>query len=433
MKRILGFLSLIIIIMLLAGCATRAPTEDEMKLEEVEEDTGGQIGLTILNRTDNVTVEPAVEEIEEETVEIEDIIEEEQEGFDFEIMPVEEIEVVGEDPEPVNLFKDLEVHFIDAGEGDAILLQTPSGKNIMVDCGSEETARKIRLFLDKKGVEEIDVLLLSNGHDDHIGGCARLVEAFDVVKIYYNGIDENTETFEALTYNVRYQELDMEMVREDTSIEIDGDIGLQMLIPFGKNYITNIEDNSILLRVTYGDTSMLLTGACGVGCEKRLLEKEKLVAADVLKLGRHGSIEASSPLFLDAVNPKIAIITGEGSRRRDMPTFDLLTNLNKRNIDVYRTDYDGTISLSSDSRYIQQKIEWGAEHFDWESPTNTSYTPYKDCTYISHVTSNVFMPLECPEADNIAAQNRICYKTRIQAIDLGLGEFRHCDSYWWED
>ncbi len=425
--------------MLLAGCATRAPTEEEKQLEEEKTNLTGNVKLHILNKTENLTTtsveketveteEVEKEEIEEETEDVEEKIDEAV--LEIEIEAVEDIE---EEPESMDIFKDLQVHFIDAGKGDAILIQTPNNKNIMVDCGTTSSARKVRLFLESKGVENIDVLLSSTGHNDYVGGCAQLVDAFTVDKIYYNGIDVNSEIFEAFTYNIRYQELDLEMIREDTAIEIDRDVGLQMLIPFGKNYITNIEDNSIVLRLTHGDVNMLLTGACGVGCEKRLLEKEKLIEADVLKLGRHGSKDASSPLFLDAVNSRIAVITGEGSRSRNMPTFDLLTNLYKRGIRVYRTDYDGTITLVSNSKHIKPSIEWGVEYFDWESPTNTSYMPYKDCTYVSHVTSNVFMPLECPNADDIAPQNRICYQSRKQAKELGLGEYRHCDSYWWEE
>jgi len=245
---------------------------------------------------------------------------------------------------------DLEVHFIDVGQGLSTLIITPDNKRILYDCGEEGSGALE--YLQKHNIHTLDALIVSHPHSDHLGDCDRIIHSIPTKAIFDNGMSHSSiqykEYADALTGENHYD------VRTDQKISIDQNIKLELIVPYdnpkGKNTKTN--DNSILLRIDHGSNSFLLTGDCESECEKDIL-LDNIAAIDVLEISHHGSNTASTYKFMTKTNPKIAIISVGKNNRYDHPHNETLTKL--LNTPTYRTSKDGTTVLISDSTKITQE------------------------------------------------------------------------------
>lgn len=236
------------------------------------------------------------------------------------------------------------VHFIDVGQGGAALIQK-DGKNILYDCGDTFAAPKVEQYLQTQSVTQIDLLVISHAHDDHMGACSRIMQKFPVKKIYHNGSNARTKAWKDFLKAA-------EAVPEIWIVEKDfTEDGLDIMVAYdtrGKRY-SNEADNSILVRVNLGKMRVLLTGDCETPCEKALLKTATSLSAQILNVGHHGAEEASHVRFLEAVRPMASIIQSGGrGNQYGHPAQTVLERLHKVGSAVYRTDEIGTIIIYSD-------------------------------------------------------------------------------------
>lgn len=259
----------------------------------------------------------------------------------------------GTDTTPVS--DGLLVSFLDVGQGDSILLRSPSGKTMLVDGGPDGSFSVIDEALVSLGIVGLDVVVASHLHADHIGGLIQVVDTYPVADFYYPPFDAESETYYSLldALNESQATVHRPYAGVDTLIPWDDAVEVRILSPYETNY-SDFNDTSYIIRVSYGNTAVLLTGDATELSEKLALkaQPDHYFRADVLKVAHHGSSDSTFEAFLDTVSPAYAIISCGKNNDYGHPHDSLLDRLTERGITIYRTDEDGTVTLLLDGTRV---------------------------------------------------------------------------------
>lgn len=246
---------------------------------------------------------------------------------------------------------DLEVHFIDVGQGDSILIKN-DGENMLIDGGTRSSSEIVVNYLIEQDVEDLKYVVGTHPHEDHIGGLIDVLDNFNVENIMLPNILNNTRVFEDLLDAIEREELKIKKPVPLDTIGL-GNAKLTVLAPNSEKY-SLVNDYSIVLKLEHGDNSFLFTGDAEKKSEKEMIEAHKsILKADILKAGHHGSDTSSGPEFLDLVDPEYAIISLGDENIYGHPNKSVLEGFDDRNIKVYRTDKDGNIVVKSDGENIE--------------------------------------------------------------------------------
>ncbi len=257
----------------------------------------------------------------------------------------------------------LKVHYIDVGQADSILIELPNNEVMLIDGGTYGMGTTVVDYLKEQGVKNIDYLINTHPHSDHVGGLIKVVEddEFTIKNIYM------TKAIDAVPRFIEFTELlDSRRIEPieimSGSVLIDttvGDMGLKVkcIAPY-KLVNDEMNNNSIVLKLEYGETSYLFMADAEAGEEQDILSSGEDIKCDVYKVGHHGSNTSTTQAFLDAVKPEAAIITADSSpTSTGLPAETILTRLQKSGADIYRTDLLGTIVSESDGKkYSMNKV-----------------------------------------------------------------------------
>lgn len=246
--------------------------------------------------------------------------------------------------------KNLEVYYIDVGQGDSIFIISPTGKTILIDGGEKDSG--VTDFLESKKIKTIDVVIATHPHSDHIGGLVDVIKNYDVKSVYMPKATHTTTIFENLILAIKEKGLKINPVYEGVTLPFE-DINAVFVAPEKDIKNDNLNEYSAVLKLTYKDTSFLFTGDAESGSEQRMLFSKQDIKDDVLKAGRHGSKYSTSTTFLDEVNPKYVIISCGAGNKYGYPHDETIKKLTDRKIKTYRTDKDGTIHAISDGKTIK--------------------------------------------------------------------------------
>lgn len=244
----------------------------------------------------------------------------------------------------------LKVHFIDVGQADSILLQMPGGRNMLVDAGNNGDGDTVVNYLRTRGVKQIDYLVGTHPHEDHIGGLDRVIEEFDIGKVYMPRVTHTTKTYEDVLEAISGSGLTITPARAGVEIISGGGLTAVMLAPNSDSY-DSLNNYSPVIKVSFGQVSFLLTGDAEELSESEMLKSGADLQADVLKVGHHGSHSSTSPEFFRAVNPRYAVIQVGAGNDYGHPHRETLQTL--RRVKVYRTDLHGTVVFTTDGQEIQ--------------------------------------------------------------------------------
>ncbi len=252
--------------------------------------------------------------------------------------------------------QELHLYVLDVGQGDAIVLRTPRGRWAVVDGGPRTPAgdagRSVVLpFLRRQGVRSLDLVVASHGDADHLGGIPALTSALLPELVVEPGQPLGTPLYREFLRTVDEVGAAWRPARAGDTLTLDS-VTLAVLHPAQPWVETHLaaNENSVVLRVTYGAFDAVLTGDAGFPAESALIET--VAESEVLKVGHHGSAGATSDALLDRVRPKVAVIS-VGENRYGHPSPEALGRLAARGMDVYRTDRGGTVTIRTDGRYFE--------------------------------------------------------------------------------
>ncbi len=243
--------------------------------------------------------------------------------------------------------KKLKLHFLDVGQADCILLQTPDGKNLLIDAGNNSDSATILAYLRGQGIQRLDIVVGTHPHEDHLGSLDTIINNFKVGQVVMPKVTTTTETFRSVLLAIKAKGLKITTAQAGLKLDLGPQLTASLLAPNSASY-QDLNNYSAVLKVTYGQTSFLFTGDAEELAEQEMLASGQDLRADLLKVGHHGSKSSTGKKFLKAVQPKYAIITVGTDNKYDHPARATLSRLSAAGVTVYRTDTNGTLLVESD-------------------------------------------------------------------------------------
>lgn len=258
-------------------------------------------------------------------------------------------------PSPFDASRAMDLYFIDVGQGDAILVRSPSGRIMLIDAGPEDAAEAVLSQLEQVGATKIDCLIATHSHEDHIGAMAKVLGKYPVSAAFFPR-DAKAEDYGDLFSLLDQQGVSPTLLTASLTsmIDFDPSIEVRVLSPFDVQY-EDENERSVVLRIGYENTSVLLTGDAGALSERLMLKAlpNHLFAANVLKLGHHGSYSSTTEKFLKAVSPGLAIVSCGRDNPYGHPDPNIVALLQKQGIPLLSTADYGTLHLMLDGVRIR--------------------------------------------------------------------------------
>lgn len=253
----------------------------------------------------------------------------------------------------------LTVRMLDIGQGDSFLLEK-DGKFVMIDTGDIEHRDAIVQLLKKYHVKTISKIIITHPHADHLGGMNAIFKNFKVESIYDDGMPSGTASYKNYLKQIEANKIPYKSLKAGDELNFFDGVKFKVLGPVKKikdqKGNSDFNNNSIVGRLTYGNFSMMFTGDAEKEEEASILSQKGTFKSDVLKVGHHGSRTSTSPDFLKAVAPREAFISCGQGNDYGHPHKVTVDKLNKAKVHIYRTDRDGTVTLTTTGKeYTIQK------------------------------------------------------------------------------
>jgi len=248
----------------------------------------------------------------------------------------------------------LHVSILDVGQGDAILIQTPSRQSILIDGGPTPEAIKLQLGKRMPFWERtINLVVLTQPQSDHLAGLIEVIQRYETLRVMESDTSSDTAAYQEWLRVLRAKNIKREIIHAGQEIDLGDNIKLEVIHPplsWLQNTASNINDNGVVLRLSWNRVSFLFTADISKEVEWYLISQRKNLCSTVLKVAHHGSKTATSPEFLSVVNPKIAVISVGSDNKFGQPHHEVLERLTSQlgNDRVFLTSQHGTINLTSD-------------------------------------------------------------------------------------
>jgi competence protein ComEC len=251
------------------------------------------------------------------------------------------------------------------GQGDSAVIESPTGKVIVIDgggipgmdarMGEDPGNRVVVPYLRSRGISAVDLLVPTHPDDDHVQGLISVVEQMPVRSVLDGKLSAEGGAYARLSAAIAQRNIPVQTARRGQRVDIGGGAYLEVLHPtarrIGGEHPTN--NDSIVLRLIYGKSRILFTGDAEEEAEANLIASGQNLAADVLKVGHHGSRWSTTALLLASVRPSVAVVSAGRDNFYNHPHPEVLSRLQRRNIRLFRTDTQGAIRLETDGVRIR--------------------------------------------------------------------------------
>lgn len=338
----------------------------------------------------------------------------------------------------------LTVHFIDVGQGDAILIQ--QGESAMlIDAGGNSNGSQVVSFIKGQGISRLEYIVGTHPHEDHVGGLDDVIKAFDIGKVIMPDIIHTTKTFEDVLAAIQGKGLKITKAVPGNNYSLGG-ADLEIVGPISISN-SDLNNASVVCRIVYGSNSFLFAGDAESKSESQIISAGYNLSADVLKAGHHGSKTSSSDAFLSKIQPKHVVIMVGAGNTYGHPSHETLEKLTSQGISIYRTDLAGTITITSDgsSISVNKQPQAGTAPVQKETtqksetqatttaativettaePVQTTAPPAESNQYIGNLNTKKFHKPSCSSLPN--PENQILLNSRQEAVDLGYDPCGRC-------
>jgi beta-lactamase superfamily II metal-dependent hydrolase len=217
---------------------------------------------------------------------------------------------------------------------------------MLIDAGEQNEGQSVSAYLYEHDISSISYVVATHPHSDHIGGMDQILNNFKVEHFVDSGFPHTSKTYENMLTTIDKKNIPFEVAKKEEEIEFDPAVGIEVLNP-GTEYSDELNENSVVLKVSYGEVSFLLMGDAGLETEEALMNEGYDLDFDILKVGHHASQSGSGEEFISLVSPEISIIEVGAGNDYGHPHTEVLERLQQTSR-VYRTDLDGTITVLTD-------------------------------------------------------------------------------------
>lgn len=330
----------------------------------------------------------------------------------------------------------LEVHFIDVGQGDAMLIKQGS-HSMVIDAGDNHYGDTVVDYLRQENIKNVDYVIGTHPHADHIGGLDDVINTFGVKSVILPNKIHTTKTFEDVLKAIESKGLKITTPVVGKQYEL-GQAKFTILAPNGSGY-SNLNEYSVSIIIEFGDNSFVLTGDTETKGEQEIVNNGLKLDADVMKAGHHGSNTSNTDKFLDRVNPDYVVIqVGEGNKYNH-PDKDIMDKFEQRGIQIYRNDLHGSIVAISDGtniKFTTRKGETPPKTTKVENPVVKTLPPktesVKDVTtvpvtsaFVGTKTTKVFHKADCRHVAK--SKNRQEFGNVSEALNAGYRACKTCN------
>lgn len=329
-------------------------------------------------------------------------------------------------PKPIN--STFEIHFIDVGQGDAILVEC-DGRFALIDGGNSKQSDKIYSYLKKRGIDTLDYIIAAHSDSDHIGGLSGALNFAKAKKAFAPVINSDAKAFINFKKYLGYQNVSITVPVCGESFNIGSAVAYFLAPQY--NY-SDDNNNSLVIKIVYGNTSFLLTGDAETKSESDMISAGVNLSADVIKIGHHGSSSSNSSEFLDKTRAKYAVISVGKDNSYGHPTEETLNKLKQRGMTILRTDQNGTIIFESDGKELTYSIEKvytpstpTPKPTPKATPVERSIPEQSHKQYIGNVNSSIFHDSDCSSLP--LEKNRVYFDSRDAAVAAGYRPCKRCN------
>jgi len=260
----------------------------------------------------------------------------------------------------------LRVDFLDVGQGDAALVTSPAGKTVLIDGGLAEAGDAVSAYLDARRIAMLDLVFLTHRHADHLGGLRAVVDKHGARMFLDAPYPHEIQEYDRLLALLDKQHVPIRQAERGRTIDLGGGARLTLLGPPEpplSNTRSDVNANSVVSRIDFGKVGVLLAADAEAQTERWLLDSQANLRAAVLKVAHHGGRYSSTPRFLQAVQPLVAVVSVGAGNEYHHPDAQTLGRLAGMGTRVFRTDLDGPIVLESDGAKIEVLVRGRREVF----------------------------------------------------------------------
>ena len=246
-----------------------------------------------------------------------------------------------------NSHKSFTLAMLNVGQGDALFIESPAGTQILIDGGPPKKILSQLSSVMSPFDRSIDAIFITNPDQDHIAGFLDILKVYKVDKMFEPGTLTDSKIYQNLKDEIRKDGVQSILVKKGMKIDMGGGVIIDILFPDRDVSSWSTNDGSIVARLSYGDTKIMLTGDASVKTEKIILEEnsQEQLKSNILKVGHHGSRTSTSLEFLKVVNPSYAFISDGKDNKYGHPHKEILDELNQFGAKILRTDLFGTIIM----------------------------------------------------------------------------------------